>query len=387
MGERFYRFAVVRSVLLLAILCISFVCVCAQQVQVTFIVESGKPPVEHESIYIAGNQEKLGMWHPGKVALIHQEGRWSRTIEFSTDTHIEYKFTKGSWENEAMTAEGRVPSNHVLHVIRDTVIYHHIPFWRDTVFNREPQITGDYRIHDDFPAEGLASRRVIVWLPPSYASALERHYPVLYMHDGQNVFDPFTSTLGYDWRVDEIVDSLVRIGAMEEIICVAVYCNPDVRGREYSDDIDLGKKYQEFMAYQLKPWVDSNYRTKPDRAHTAVMGASMGGLISFILAWEYPHVFGMAGCMSPAFKISIGQIGVDYTQSVSIGPDPSQIELYIDNGTLDLEALLQPGIDDMLQELDMHGYRYTWFLDDGAPHNERAWGARVWRPLLQFFGR
>jgi predicted alpha/beta superfamily hydrolase len=207
------------------------------------------------------------------------------------------------------------------------------------------------------------------------------------MHDGQNVFDPYTSTLGHDWRVDEIADSLIRAGAIEEFICVAVYCDNDVRGAEYSDDPDLGEKYQDFMCCQLKPWIDSVYRTKTGAEHTAVMGASMGGLISFILAWEYPHVFSKAGCMSPAFKMKEGNIGVDYVEEVLADRLTREIEIYIDNGTLDLEARLQPGIDEMLKVLDQKGYDYVWYLDQGAPHNEIAWSARVWRPLVQFFGK
>jgi predicted alpha/beta superfamily hydrolase len=262
-----------------------------------------------------------------------------------------------------------------------------VEFWKDSLLQTDPEITGQYRIHDDFPVQGLDARRVIVWLPPSYESDTNREYPVLYMHDGQNVFDPYTSTLGFDWRVDEIADSLIRTGEIEEFICVAVYCDPDVRGDEYSDDPDKGEKYQDFMCCQLKPWIDSVYRTKDAAEHTAVMGASMGGLISFILAWEYPDVFTKAACLSPAFKIKVGSIEVDYVEDVMSATQPRDIELYIDNGTLDLEAELQPGIDEMLKTLDAKEHAYVWYLDHGAPHNEKAWSARVWRPLVQFFGK
>jgi hypothetical protein len=91
--------------------------------------------------------------------------------------------------------------------------------------------------------------------------------------------------------------------------------------------------------------------------------------------------------MSPAFKVSLGNIKVDYIENVQSDPAKKSIDLYIDNGTLDIESLLQPGIDEMLKTLEEKKTPYTWYLDEGAPHNERAWSARVWKPLLQFFGR
>ena len=357
------------------------------QPTLTVEVESRSPLKADERIYITGNQDALGMWNPARIALKEDGNIWSASFSFAAGTQLEYKFTKGSWDKEALNIDRRVPSNHALTLDQDTIMRYVIEFWRDSLLQMEPEITGDYRIHDAFPVKGLDARRVIVWLPPSYGTDTTRKYPVLYMHDGQNVFDPYTSTLGYDWRVDEIADSLIQKGEIEEFICVAVYCDADVRGSEYSDDPNHGEKYQDFMCCQLKPWIDSMYRTKSEVEHTAVMGASMGGLISFILAWEYPDVFSKAACMSPAFKVKEGSIGVDYVEDVMSTTERRDIELYIDNGTLDLEARLQPGIDEMLKTLDAKEYKYVWYLDEGAPHNERAWSARVWRPLVQFFGK
>ena len=353
--------------------------------QIVVQSQSGLKP--EDKIYITGNQAALGNWNPSAVPLLKDGNHWKGTFSFPVETKLEYKFTKGSWDAEALNSDMRVPPNYQLTLHADTVIHYVIPFWKDSMLNTAPEISGDYRIHESFPVTGLSSRRVIVWLPPSYATDTERRFPVLYMHDGQNVFDPHTSTLGYDWRVDEIADSLIRKGEIEEFICVAVYCDTDVRGKEYSDDPDLGEKYQDFMCCQLKPWIDSVYRTQPEGEHTAVMGASMGGLISFILAWEYPHVFSKAACMSPAFKFQQYGYNVDYVEEVVADDAQKEIDLYIDNGTLDLEAILQPGIDEMMQILNAKGYNYTWYRDEGAPHNEIAWSKRVWRPLLQFFGK
>ncbi len=360
---------------------------CAQEHTLNIEVTSNAALGEGEKIYITGNQEKLGEWNPSAVPLTENENVWKGTFSFSAGTHLEFKFTKGSWDAEALNGEARVLPNYQLSLVRDTTVRIVVPFWKDSLLNTTPEITGDYRVHEHFPVKGLDARRVIVWLPPSYASDLSKRYPVLYMHDGQNVFDPHTSTLGYDWRVDEIADSLIRREEIEEFICVASYCDGDVRRYEYSDDPDLGEKYQDFMCCQLKPWIDSVYRTMPSADYTAVMGSSMGGLISFILAWEYPDVFGKAACMSPAFKIGFGSDKIDYVEDVVADNSKKNIELYIDNGTRDLEARLQPGIDEMMHVLDVKHYTYTWYRDEGATHNEIAWSRRVWRPLIQFFGK
>lgn len=380
--------AFLRSVyiILLLLSCITPV-VNSQQATFTVLVNTAYPLEAGESVFIAGNQPSLGNWNASAVSLQRTNEGWTSTFTFAAGTNLEYKFTKGSWDTEALTEHARVPGNHHFTLLRDTLIEYTIPFWKDSLLNIEPFISGNYQIHENFQLKGLTSRRVIVWLPPSYEKETSRRYPVLYVMDGQNVFDPYTSSLGYDWRIDEIADSLMRNGEIEEFIAVAIYSNADTRTNEYSDDPHLGEKYQDFMCCQLKPWIDSVYRTKTDPEETAVMGASMGGLIAFILAWEYPHIFGSAACMSPAFKVSLGNIKVDYIENVQSDPARKSIDLYIDNGTLDIESLLQPGIDEMLRALDEKKAPYTWYLDDGAPHNERAWSARVWRPLKQFFGK
>jgi enterochelin esterase-like enzyme len=387
MGERISGETIMRNLWIVLIGCLCFAGCKSGDPVLTIEVTSGYPLPEVDTVYITGNQSEFGNWNPRHASLHRNGNSWTGQFAFPAGTSLEFKFTKGSWESEALNDEKRVPGNNMLTLQRDTLVQYHIPFWKDSLLNTAPMISGVYEMHDSFPVRGLEARRVIVWLPPSYATASEKEYPVLYLHDGQNVFDPHTSTLGHDWRIDEIADSLIRKGEIEEFIAVAVYCNPDVRAKEYSDDPDLGEKYQDFLCCQLKPSIDSTYRTKEDAENTAIMGASMGGLISFIMAWEYPDVFSKAACMSPAFKIRRTGIGVDYVEDVQKISSIRDIELYIDNGTLDLEAELQPGIDEMLQTLDARNQEYVWYLDEGAAHNERAWSARAWRPLLQFFGK
>ncbi|MCK7520815.1 MAG: alpha/beta hydrolase-fold protein [Ignavibacteriales bacterium] len=150
-----------------------------------------------------------------------------------------------------------------------------------------------------------------MWLPPSYELNLEKRYPVLYMHDGQNVFDPATSSFGYDWRADEVADSLINAETINEIIIVGIYNTTD-RGFEYSYS-PLGYKYMDFVVSKLKPFIDSEYRTLPDAENTAVAGSSLGALITFMLSWNYPDVFSKAACFSSALKIQ----DLNYVDTVS----------------------------------------------------------------------
>lgn len=341
-----------------------------------------------EAIFISGNDSLFGRWYPDLIRLLKiNDSTWSRSFNFPKEKSLEYKFTKGSWELEALNDDGTTPSNSILRVTSDTTIVVNIKKWR----NREPriihgQITGMVNYHNNFKGNGLKIRDIIVWLPPSYYSDSLIRYPVLYMHDGQNIFDPATSTFGYDWRVDEITDSLIKAGTINELIVVGIYNSPD-RGREYSYST-LGYEYMNFIVSELKPFIDEKYRTMPNSENTAVAGSSAGGLISFMMAWCYPEVFSMAACFSSALKIR----ELNYVDTVlNYSGENKNIKLYIDNGGVGLETELQPGIDEMIVALQNKGYELgkdlIWYIDKNAIHSETAWAQRIWRPLVFFFGK
>src|SRR5262245_24730789 len=131
-------------------------------------------------------------------------------------------------------------------------------------------------IHENFKARRLKhDRNVLVWLPISYGVRRKR-YPVLYMHDGQNLFDPATAFAGVPWGIDAIIDRMVRQRKIPEIIVVGIYNTPN-RLKEYSAG-EAGHQYAQFVIDELKPMIDSTYRTKPERDFTAIAGSSMGGL-------------------------------------------------------------------------------------------------------------
>jgi predicted alpha/beta superfamily hydrolase len=245
---------------------------------------------------------------------------------------------------------------------------------------------GKIRFHREMRAEGLRPRDVLVWLPPGYDEHHDLRYPVLYMQDGQNVFDPETSFIGVSWQADEVAGRLMQEGRIREAIIVAVY-NTEEREEEYGDTA-RGRAYMQFMVHGLKPFIDRNYRTIPQRKVASVMGSSMGGLISFLLAWKYPDVFGQAACLSPAFIHS----GNNIIPSIRDFKGPRKnIRFYIDNGSEGLDWELQRGCDEMLAVLLEKGFApgkdLEWFQDDGGEHSEVSWSRRLWRALVFLLGR
>ncbi|MCX6142190.1 MAG: alpha/beta hydrolase-fold protein, partial [Ignavibacteriales bacterium] len=247
-------------------------------------------------------------------------------------------------------------------------------------------ITGTVKYHRGLSGEGLKYvRDVIVWLPPSYEKETQKRYPVLYMHDGQNVFDPSTSFLGSDWRADEVADSLIRAGAIEELVIVGINNSPD-RMSEYSDT-PAGRSYAKFVVERLKPFIDSIYRTKPSRETTAVMGSSLGGLISLYFAWWYPEVFSKAGCLSTT--VIPGNRDEVLKEIRAYQGPRKNLRLYFDVGGKEYGLLR--GFSALASTLKERGYEegkdLEFFLDEGATHNEMAWSQRLWRPMEFMFGR
>lgn len=198
------------------------------------------------------------------------------------------------------------------------------------------------------------------------------------MHDGQNIVDPSTSSFQVDWQIDEAADSLIKQKLIEPLIIVGIYNTPQ-RNNEYSEN-DTGYAYMNFIVDSLKPFIDRNYRTKPDRQNTANGGGSLGGLISFILAWQYSEIFSKAFCFSPAFKIDRYNF-VDNVLSYS--GKKKEINLFICNGDDELDTRLQTGVDEMLNALTKNGYKertdFYYVKAKSSQHGERDWSKNILR--------
>jgi len=179
-------------------------------------------------------------------------------------------------------------------------------------------VTGDVWVLSDLYSPQLHNRReILVYLPPTYAAS-ERRYPVIYMHDGQNLFDDMTSFAG-EWGVDETLDDLSREG-IEAIVVGIPNLGGDERLKEYSPFVDrrygggLGDAYVDFIVDTLKPLIDGAFRTRAEREHTGIFGSSMGGLISLYAFFHRSDTFGFVGAMSPAFWFAGGAI-IPYIRS------------------------------------------------------------------------
>jgi predicted alpha/beta superfamily hydrolase len=230
-------------------------------------------------------------------------------------------------------------------------------------------------LHEVWSAQLGNSRDVDVYLPPSYAEG-GRH-PVVYMQDGRNLSDPATAFAG-TWDLESVLAKLA--GAGIDPIVVGVH-NTDQRLFEYSPFPDPtrgggdGDKYLGFLVHTLKPQIDRRFRTRPSAAHTAIAGSSMGGLISLYAWLRHPGVFGLASVMSPALWFGRARL-FDFVQSAALPPG----RLYLDAGTAEGAAELRDTRElwACLQEKpnpDGAGLRY--FEDEGAGHEEEAWGRRL----------
>lgn len=251
---------------------------------------------------------------------------------------------------------------------------------RPVLPDHRPAVIGGAEVIPAVAGEGILPRDVVVWTPPSYRDHPDRRYPVLYAHDGHNLIDPATSYSGVDWAVDEVAVALAAQGRIREFILVGPSCSDD-RFAEYGHT-PSGRAYLRFLVAELKPMIDARYRTLPGREDTMVMGSSMGGLISFLALRHHAEVFSAAACLSPYLPDElIAEVAADPAWP------PHPVRCYLDNGGDELDTSFQPAIDRLRPLLDGNEAVETdWFKDEGAPHHESAWAARVWRPHEFLFG-
>lgn len=245
-------------------------------------------------------------------------------------------------------------------------------------------------------------RDVAVYLPAHYKENTETKYPVLYMHDGQNLFTEIAEGSSAKWKVRETADSLIKANKIEDIIIVGIYNSPD-RISEYTQNYmekynagGKGKEYARFIVEELKPYIDRNYSTLSGRENTAIAGSSLGGLISFYIAWNYPEVFEKAGAISPSFwwdNCSIIKEVEKYNgqkKDLNIWIDAGDAEEENDrnnNGIIDMVDDAR----DMVSILKKKGFTlnkdviYREIV--GGKHNEEAWAMRFNQVLLYMFDK
>ncbi len=233
---------------------------------------------------------------------------------------------------------------------------------------------------------GLERKRQLrLYLPPGYATSNKR-YPVLYMHDGQNLFDNATAYAG-EWKVDETLDALAREGKLEMIV-VGIDNGQEKRMTELNawDNERIGKgegrEYTDFIVKTVKPMIDKQYRTLPGREHTAIMGSSMGGLASHYALVQYPQVFSKAGVFSPAYWTA--QPSFDF---VAAKPVPRDARVFLLMGEKE-GPQMNADVKRMAEVVKKTGHpaaNTVLKIVPGAEHNEAFWAGELREALLWMF--
>jgi predicted alpha/beta superfamily hydrolase len=269
-------------------------------------------------VYVAGSFNGWQPAAPGYALSQQADGSYQLVLPATVRGSQEFKFTRGSWlTGEADASLRPIANRHADFGPGPATLTVQVAAWQDQgpggpapaspkLHTRAPNVRV---LADSFRLPQLAgrARRVWLYLPPGYASQPTRRYPVLYLQDGQNVFDEATAYAG-EWGVDETLNQLAKTDkSTPACIVVAIDNGGERRLDEYSPWVNAeykkggeGDQYTDFLALTLKPYIDAHYRTQPAAAHTAVAGSSMGGLIALYAGLKYPAVFGRVGVFSPA---------------------------------------------------------------------------------------
>lgn len=266
----------------------------------------------------------------------------------------------------------------------------------------------------DFQSDYVNTRNVDVWLPEGYT--VEKKYSVIYMHDGQMLFDSTTTWNKQEWRVDETMSRLLIERKIKDCIVVGISNSDEYRRSDYLpekalqlmptkvadsiiDHILMGKPhadaYLKFIVKELKPFIDKNFSTFLNQSNTFIMGSSMGGLISMYAICEYPDVFNGAACLSTHWYGD----PVSWNKKVPAAyllyfeenlPDPNNHKLYFDHGTETLDQYYEPfqkKADSIFMRAGYSGHNFKSLIFPGQAHTENAWADRLEIPILFLMGK
>ncbi len=350
------------------------------------------------TLFVAGD---FNAWHassPQHKLEPNGDGKFHLALTVD-EPEVKFKITRGSWDSVECNADGTpVEDRQWSEDELDEPMSFAVEGWLDLHPNAVPYrpkhtITGDLRTLQDVYAPHLtAFRDLFVYLPPSYEANHSQRFPVLYMQDGQNLFDDVTSFAG-EWHVDETCQQLAKDDGLE-IIVVGIPNFGKRRLFEYGPWLDEhakegggGTAYVSFVADVVKPLVDKSFRTSAARHHTGIMGSSMGGLISLFAGFLRPEVFGAVGAMSSSLLFAGGKI----TEFVESSPT-RDLRVYIDSGGEEYPGLKARSrrqvevTERMANLLVRKGCDVNLVIDPAAHHNEAAWSKRFPSAVKYLFG-
>ena len=370
-------------------------------IPIEFAISAPPETPKDQTLYISGDSVELGSWDAAGIPLhLQDDGKYHATVNLLSGIPHKFKVTRGTWGTVERGTGGVDIDDHQFKGEAGLVVQSSVITWVDNgkTVPGKVTLTGNFRLHKKFESKILGNNRtIIVYLPPDYETAADRHYPVLYMQDGQNLFDASTSFAGIEWQVDETAQDLIKSGKIDPVIIVGIYNTPE-RTAEFTPfdktpngEDGRGSLYGKFVIDEVKPMIDKTYRTLPDRAHTAIGGGSMGGLISLAIAHDHPDIFGSVAVLDPWLRDS-------QTSLLSTWKDDAWMKntrFYADMGTAGGD--LYPGttevadLNELTARFDAAGLKkgtdYSSSIIDGAQHNESAWQKRVGNFLIFLYGR
>lgn len=346
------------------------------QLQVTFKISKIPPSKDLGAhLFLAGD---FNGWNPSdaQYELTPADKDGFQLIKTMKPGIISFKVTRGSWQAVECTGAGKPVENRNIMLAHDTTIALDIAGWQDNFKAEEKKHTASANVHilsDKFEIPQLGrQRRVWIYLPDGYETS-HRKYPVIYMQDGQNLFDAYTSGYG-EWGVDEIMD---KLPAKDQCIIVGIDHGGEHRLSEYDPyETKYGKgegsMYADFLVKTLKPYIDEHYRTKKDPRNTTVAGSSMGGLISMYTILKYPGVFGNAGVFSPSFWLPPAIY--DYAKQQ---PLRKYTRVYFACGDSESDSMVadMQKMVSLVRAKGLSEQNSPEVIVKGAQHNEKQWNS------------
>ena len=346
----------------------------------TLTLELTTPVDDPRPVFIVGNFNNWGVDEARFQMRRVSKGRFVFTFpsDLALPQPLHYKYIRGGWENKELDAFGNTTENRVLKNLQG-VVTDFVPRWTNYGLTFNPAFLPKIEVVDEhFPIPQLnKKRRVVALLPYNYHKELEKRYPVLYLHDAQNLFDD-KAPYG-NWGIDKKLAVLAEKG-MGDIIIIAIDHGGTERVGEFLPPVNnrklgksVGRKYVRFVAQTLKKHIDERFRTLVDRHHTGMGGSSMGGLITIYAALMYPSVFGRLMIFSPSLW---AMRNVAFNTIKFFQPNPTKIYAYA--GGLE-GASMVPNIDHFQQSIKNQGFdeskvQFKKSIDPHGLHNERRWG-------------
>ncbi|QOW11964.1 alpha/beta hydrolase [Kaistella flava (ex Peng et al. 2021)] len=349
-------------------------------------IPKGTP--ENAKIFMANSSNN---WNPNDPKFeLKKDSSRNYTLQITENKGtLEYKFTQGNWEIAEGDENGNKLENRKLFFSTNPqTIENQIVSWEKSAINKNTASENVKVLSENFYIPQLkTSRRIWIYLPPDYSTS-NKKYPVIYMQDAQNLFNDATSFSG-EWKVDETLNQLFAEGNRDAIV-VGIENGGAERLNEYSPWKNekygggKGDAYTEFLAKTLKSYIDKNYRTLPQAKNTALIGSSMGGLISFYAGLKYPEKFGKLGVFSPSFWYDFKDLNLFVSEN---SKNLTPTKFYFLSGTKESENMvsdIQKIIPILIKKGVPESNIKTKFDEDGT-HSESYWSREFGAAYLWLF--